>query len=765
MPFLVDSVASEFSWQGLETHLLIHPMIKIRRTRGGKISEVIEPGMADADARNESVMHIEITHQSGSRLGEIKTRLEQILIDVRASVEDWRPMRERMAQIIDEMHASPKGFHVDEVSETRDFLRWIHDNNFTFLGFREYTAKGRGKTAGLVLDPATGLGIMRDPKLSVFEDWGGGGAQAPEVKAFARHRGILLVTKTNHRSTIHRPVHMDAIGIKRLDEKGNLIGQWLFVGLFTSVAYNRTPSSIPLLRRRLQLTMERSGFSANSHDGKALMNILESYPRDELFQIDDDTLFETAMGILHLQERPRTTLFIRRDELERYCSCLVFVPRERYNTDLRQRIQEILADELNGRIAAFFTQLGESSLARCHIIVPMLKGKIPNYDHAAIEERLFQASRSWADHLGDAITERSGEEQAREVLSRWSNAFDHAYQDRYTPDEVIADIEILEHVISSGEIDFNLYRIKGAPANAVRFKIYQPDGALALSDVLPIFEHLGFKVIDEMGPHPVNLEDIGGGSIIMHNFGLETRDCGAVDLSSIRDNFHATFRRVWRGEIESDSFNALVARSGLTWREVVVIRAYCKYLRQAGIAFSQEYMEQTMSANPGVAKDLVSLFMCRFDPAASKTSGSMASRLRNRIAKALDAIASADEDRILRRYLNLIENPTRTNYFQTTPDGGNKSYLSFKLNSQMIDELPLPKPFREIFVYSPRVEGVHLRFGYIARGGLRWSDRREDFRTEVLGLVKAQQVKNAVIVPVGSKGGFVVKRPPTEGGR
>ncbi len=765
MPFLVDSVASEFGWQDLETHLLIHPMVKFRRTKAGKLSEVVEPGMADSDTRNESIMHIEITHQSGDRLKEIKARLEQILIDVRASVEDWQPMRERMAQIIDDMHASPKGYHIDEVSESRDFLRWIHDNNFTLLGFREYKAKGRGKSSALTLNPKTGLGILRDSQLSVFEDWDSGGGQAPEVKAFARHRQILLVTKTNHRSTIHRSVHMDAIGIKRLDEKGNLIGQWLFVGLFTSVAYNRIPSSIPLLRRRLQLTLERSGFAPNSHDGKALMNILETFPRDELFQIDDDTLFETTMGILHLQERPRTAIFIRHDELERYCSCLVYVPRERYNTELRQHIQEILAEELDGRIAAFFTQLGDSSLARCHIIVPMLNGKIPKYDHSAVEERLFQASRSWADHLGDAVTVRSGEEHAREVLSRWSNAFDRAYQGRYTPDEEIQDIEILERVISTGEIDFNLYQVGGSSPNAVRFNIYQPDEALALSDVLPIFEDLGFKVIDEMGPHAVDLKDAGGGSMIMHNFGLEIRDGGAVDLAAIRDNFHATFRRVWRGEIESDGFNALVARSGLAWREVVVLRAYCKYLRQAGIAFSQDYMEQTMSANPGVAKDLVSLFMSRFDPAGIKNAGPQTGRLRRRIAKALDAVVSADEDRILRRYLNLIENTTRTNYFQTTQDGNNKSYVSFKLNSQMIDELPLPKPFREIFVYSPRVEGVHLRFGYVARGGLRWSDRREDFRTEVLGLVKAQQVKNAVIVPVGSKGGFVVKRPPSEVGR
>jgi len=765
MPFLVDSVTAEFSWQGLETLLLIHPIIKVRRTKSGKIGEVIEPGLADSDTLKESFMHIEITHQSGERLLEMRRRLEQILSDVRVSVEDWRPMRERMSQIIEGMTISPKGYHTDEVSEAREFLRWIHDNNFTFLGFREYHIAGVGRSAGLALDPATGLGIMRDPKLSVFEDWGSDGRQSPEIKAFSRRHDILLVTKANHRSTIHRPVHMDAIGIKRLDEKGKLIGQWLFVGLFTSVAYNQIPSSIPLLRRRLQLTLERSGFAPNSHDGKALINILETYPRDELFQIGDDMLFETAMGILHLQERPRTALFIRKDELQRYCSCLVFVPRDRYNTGLRQRIQEILADELHGRIAAFFTQLGDSSLARCHIIVPMLKGKIPAYDHDAIEERLFQATRTWADHLGDAITRVADEERARDILGRWAAAFDSAYQDRYSPDEVIDDIAILENVTATGNIDFNLYRASGAAANTLRFKIYQPDGALALSDVLPIFEDMGFRVIDEMGPHPINLKDAGGGSMVVHNLGLETRDGSDVDLGGIRDNFHDTFRHVWHGDIESDGFNALVARAGLTWREIVILRAYCKYLRQIGITFSQEYMEQTMSANGSVAKDLVDLFMCRLDPAAVNGAEQRAGRIRRRIATALDAIVSADEDRILRRYLNLIENTTRTNYFQPAKGGGHKSYISVKLNSRMIEELPLPRPFREIFVYSPRVEGIHLRFGYVARGGLRWSDRREDFRTEILGLVKAQQVKNAVIVPVGSKGGFVVKRPPQGGGR
>lgn len=760
MPFLVDSIASEVSRQELDVHLLIHPMLKVRRNKAGKLTELVDAGAADSVS--ESFIRLEITRQSGKRLNEIKARFDDILSDIRSAVEDWRPMRDRMGAIIEEFLAAPKGMLTAEATEARDFMRWIHDNNFTFLGYREYDLKGSGKQTKATLNKKAGLGVLRSPNVEVFDEIDTSQSLHMEVRAFVRSQSMLMVTKSNLRSSIHRPVHMDAISIKRYDSSGRVVGQRTFVGLFTSGAYNKAPSEIPLLRRRVLMTMERSGFEDSSHDGKALMNILDTFPRDELFQIDDDQLFDTAMGILHLQERQRTALFIRRDELERYCSCLVFVPRDRYTTELRQRIQEILAEELDGRIAAFFTQLGESALARCHIIVPMLHGRIPKYNISKIEARLVDAARSWADHLGDAATASHGEEKSLKVVSRWAQAFGPDYEHRYTPSDVMYDIETLETVIATGEIGMNLFRLDGAPGNEMRFKIYRQDAPIPLSDVLPIFEDLGFKVIDEGGPHRVQL---GDQVLVIHNFGLETRDGSDVQLAAIRDNFHATFLKVWRGEIESDGFNALVARTGLAWREIVILRALCKYLRQTGITFSQSYMEQTMANNPRIAGDLVGLFMNQFDPAAGKAGSAKAKRLTSKITKALEDVASADEDRILQRYLNLLQSMLRTNFFQPDAQGSNKSYISFKFNARNLDDIPLPKPLREIFVYSPRVEGVHLRFGFVARGGLRWSDRREDFRTEILGLVKAQQVKNAVIVPVGSKGGFVCKQPPRDNSR
>lgn len=760
MPFLVDSVTSEITRQELEVHLLIHPILKVRRTKAGKFAAIVEAGTADS--QSESFIRVEITRQSGARLNELKARFENVLHDVRAAVEDWRPMRERMGTIIEEFLSPPKGMSSDEATEARDFMRWIHDNNFTFLGFREYDLSGSGKQTKATLNKTSGLGLLRSPTTEVFEDIDARQTVPMEVRAFIRNPSLMMVTKSNLRSTIHRPVHMDTISIKRYDAAGRIIGQRLFIGLFTSVAYNKSPRDIPLLRRRIQITMDKAGFAPESHHGKALMNVLETFPRDELLQISDERLFETAMGILHLQERPRTALFIRPDELDRYCSCLVYLPRDRYTTELRQHIQEILAEELGGRIAAFYTQLGEDSLARCHIIVPMLNGHIPKYDHARIEARLVQAARSWADHLGDALTASQGEEKSLAVVSRWANAFEPDYHHRYTPQEAIFDIATLEEVLATNEIGMNLFRLDGAPNHKVRFKIYRKNDPIALSEVLPIFEHLGFKVIDEAGPHRIRLSD---DNLVIHNFGLETRDGSAVQMAAIRDNFHATFLKVWKGEVESDGFNALVARTGMAWREVVVLRALCKYLRQTGITFSQEYMEQTMANNPRIAADLVNLFMNQFDPGTGKAGDTKAKRLKTKINKALDDVASADEDRILRRYLNLLDSMLRTNFFQSAADGAEKSYISFKFDARMLDELPLPKPLREIFVYSPRVEGVHLRFGFVARGGLRWSDRREDFRTEILGLAKAQQVKNAVIVPVGSKGGFVCKLPPADGSR
>lgn len=765
MPFLVDSVSAELGRRELPIHLVIHPICKVRRGKSGNLLDILERGQMDVDAKAESFMHFQIAQQPEAALRDIVKSIRDVLDGVRAAVEDWRPMRERMEVVIEDLSHEPKGIQAEETSEVRELLRWFHDNHYTFLGFREYKISGSGKKTKVSVDSKSGLGVLRDSSIAVFESYEDKGTLSDEVVEFLGKRDLLSVAKTNQRSVVHRSVHMDALGIKKFDRSGKVIGYQLFVGLFTSVAYNLSPRGIPLLRRRLKNIVDRAGFSRDSHDGKALLNILETYPRDELFQISEDNLFKIATGILHLQDRQRVALFIREDTFKRYLSCMVFVPRDRYDTNLRQRIQEILANAVGGTPSAFFTQLGDSPLARVHLIIKLSESKIPKYDTAALEAEITQATRSWSDKILDALIERDGEARAHELNVRFKSAFGTPYQEQYSSHEVLLDLGIIEDVDTTGEIGFHLYRPDDADKNTVRFKLYSPEKQIPLSDVLPVFEHMGFKVINEGGPHEVKVPDASFKRLVIHDFGLETRDGASIDVEKTRDNFEEAFARVWHGDAESDGFNALVVGAGLAWREIVILRAYCKYLRQVGITFSQSYMEQTLAKHSSFARMLVDMFVLKFDPAAKKKKGPGADKLQKTYLEKLEDVSSADEDRILRRFINVLDVTNRTNFYQTTKDGDLKSYVSFKIDSQAVDEMPLPRPFREIWVYSPRVEGVHLRFGYVARGGLRWSDRPEDFRTEILGLVKAQQVKNAVIVPVGSKGGFVCKQPPADNSR
>ncbi|MBT7505133.1 MAG: NAD-glutamate dehydrogenase [Rhodospirillales bacterium] len=762
MPFIVDSITAELTSRDLATHSIIHPIIPMVRTAKGKMQNVAPLGTADPDVSRESFIHIEITQQTPDYLKDLKQKLEIILSDVRCAVEDWRSMRHRMWALIEELETGGAAGHAaEEVAEGRDFLRWIHDNHFTFLGYRDYTFTRKGKRIISTIDKKSGLGILRNAGRIVFEAQAKGEDTPTEVKAFLRNPDLLMVTKTNERTTVHRPVHMDAIAIKRLDEKGNVIGQRIFVGLFTSVAYNRSPREIPMLRQKLDRTVQRAGFRPASHDGKNLTNILETFPRDELFQVSDDELFETAMGILHLEERARVALFVRKDDLERHMSCMVFVPRDRFDTDFRKDVGKILAEAFNGRLVAFRTQFGDGPLARVHFIVKTTPGKIPAYDVSAIEAQMVAASRSWKDNLIEAMSERYNERETTDYLARYGDAFGLGYQEQYGATSLVTDMEMVDQVLEANVIGMNLYDITGTKDALVRFKLYHPDSTIPLSDVLPLFEDMGFRVIEE-SPHRVEPNDGSGRHVMMHDFGLEAHDGKSVNCDDIRTDFLEAFFKVWYGQAESDGFNGLVCAAGMSWRSVSIIRAYCKYLRQAGIPYSQSYMEQTLLRNAGIARKIVDLFKVQFDPDGPKTRDRDAKRIHASIISALEKVTSADEDRIIRRFVNVVDCSLRTNFYQVGEDGNEKPYLSIKLKSREIDELPLPRPFREIFVYSPRIEGVHLRFGMVARGGLRWSDRPEDFRTEVLGLVKAQQVKNSVIVPVGSKGGFVLKQAPTE---
>ena len=761
MPFLVDSVKSTIDRFDLKIRFIIHPIIFVRRNTNGNMVEVRDPEQQVERASIESFIRIEILEQARPCEAAIQKKIETTLNDVRTAVDDWQPMRERMFRVIEELVLEPKGSSPDDVQEVQEFLRWIYDNNFTFLGFQNLKFVGKGGNLKVVAENNLSLGIMRNmeaPGIGLMRK------MPDEVLGFLTKPSLLLVTKTDARATVHRAVNMDVIGIKKIDPRGRVRGLWFFVGLFTSAAYNKSPRDIPLLRRRITKILNKTGYARTSHDGKFLNNILETFPRDELFQASDAHLFNMALGVLRLQDHQRVALFVRSDRFQRFFSCLAYVPRERYTTELRRRMEEILINAFGGIDSQFFTQLGDSPMARVHFVISTEIDKTSKFDVAKIEALLAKAAQSWSDRISEVLLGRHGESQGTALLKSYGEAFGAGYKDRYPLTEVLEDINEIERIRRDGGVGMNFYRTIDSPADRFRFKIYRFGESIPLSDAIPIFEHLGFKVIDEAGPHIVNINDAEKIKLILHDFGLASTAGARVDLEGVRDNFHQTFERVWNGDIESDGFNALIPYAGLAPRQVMVLRAMCKFLLQARTPFSQTYMEQTLVANHGIARDIVKMFEATFNPQTTADLR-LKKRIRHRILRKLEDVQNADQDRIVRCYLNLLDSMLRTNFYQIDIKGNSKPYLSFKLDSQKIEDLPQPRPLREVFVYSPSVEGVHLRFGKVARGGLRWSDRREDFRTEVLGLVKAQQVKNAVIVPVGSKGGFVVKKAPMSGGR
>ncbi len=761
MPFLIDSVASELNRRDLTIHLVIHPILRIQRNAQGQMTNIFEPGEGDDRAKHESFIRTEVDRRSAQEaLDVIAEGVRQTLRQVRLVVADWRPMLRRLYETVERLETTPPPLPEDQVKEVGDFLRWIGDSHFTFIGFCAYRLHGGGYEDV----PESALGLLRDP---AFDEMNGvlGGLLPPEVQNFLQAPRVVMITRSKTRSPVHRPVPLDQISVKTFDKDGEVTGEFRFMGLFTSVAYSRSPLEIPLLRRRVLKTVERSGLSPESHDGKALINILETFPRNELFQISSQELLDISLGILHLQERQRTRLFVRQDPYERTVSCLVYVPRDRYNTDLRMRMHEILLDAFMGESATFTVHVSDEPLARVHFIIETVPGKLPAYDAHEIERRIIDAVQTWTDALRERLVAHFGEEQGLEMLHRYEDAFPTAYREEFGAQVAALDIEKIESIAGDSGPDFamDLYSPFEQTPGLVKFKLFQIEDPVPLSDILPVLEDMGFKVIGER-PFLVEARN-GTPPVWIHDFNMLTRPMDEIDLAQVRDSFHEAFARVWTGEMENDGFNRLVLLAGLSWREVVLLRAYCKHLRQAGIPFSQDYMEETLAQNSMLTKLLVELFRVRFDPKGEADIEARVESLDNKILQALEAVVSLDEDRILRRYRNAILATLRTNYFQTADSGEPKPYLALKLDSSALEELPLPRPFVEIFVYSPRMEGIHLRGGKVARGGIRWSDRREDFRTEVLGLMKSQMVKNAVIVPVGAKGGFVCKRIPEEGGR
>ena len=760
MPFLVDSTRMEVNTRSFGIHLMLHSIVKVRRDDGGRLLEVLPPDAQDADVVSESIIHLEVDRQTEPEaLEELRACTGRVLSQVRAAVEDWPAMLEKVAEAASGFDEGPPPVSGEDLDEARAFLDWISADNFTFLGYREYDLATENGEDALTTVGGTGLGILREPNRPASRSFS---RLPPEVRRLARRPNLLNLTKANSRSTVHRPSYMDYVGIKRFDANGEPVGERRFLGLYTFTAYSTSVFDIPIVRRKARYVLERSGFPRGSHNEKDLVEILETYPRDELFQMGREELYDIALGILHIQERQRVKLFLRRDTYGRFFSCLVYVPRDRYDTDVRRRMQDILQDSLGGTSSAFDVRLSESVLARLHFIVYVDPAGEPRQDPEDIEERLAETTRSWSDNLYEALVEGLGEEAGTELFHKYRDAFPPGYRAGFLARTAVSDIRRIEELSSEDDLGMSLYHPIEEPEEFLGFKLFRSGDQISLSSILPLLEDMGVEVVDER-PHKV--EPPNSPPVWIYDFGLVDESRGEFQTGEVREIFQDAFARAYRGLVENDGFNRLVLRARLTWRQVTILRAYCKYLRQAGTTFSQAYMEDTLFANPHIARLLVDLFETRFDPRGRDDSEPASERLKQAIEEALDGVVSLDEDRIMRNFLAVALATVRTNYYQTDDAGQPKAYLSFKLDPREVPLLPLPRPRFEIFVYSPRSEGVHLRGGGVARGGIRWSDRREDFRTEVLGLMKAQTVKNAVIVPVGAKGGFVVKRPPAEGGR
>ena len=765
MPFLVDSVINELARQSIPVHLMVHPVVRVQRWKNGSVVRLLSDDTPrDVPGTRESFMHVEVAQQvSPEALQGVVTGLKRVLGDVRAAVVDWPKMRSRVATVLAELDAFPPPLPESELDESKEFLRWLDQGHFTFLGYREYRFRRRQKRLVPEIVPNSGLGILRRDERRHFDGLRDQGALPPDVQDFIQQPHLLLISKGPHRATVHRNVYLDMIGVKQFDDRGRVIGERLFLGLFTLAAYNRSPQLIPLLRRRVRETMERARLQTSSHDGKTLLHILETFPRDDLFQISDDALLEICIGILNGRERARTALFLWQDAFERFVSCLVFLRLDRHNTTLRQQIQQLLETAFGGRCRSFDTQIDQNSvLARIHFVIETEPGKIPRYDAEALEREVAEMARSWSDRLHDALVASQGEREATTLLARYETAFDGAYQQSCDTATAVVDLRYVEEALRRHAPALHLYRSDGQPLDEVQLRVYRPDQPVPLSDALPILENLGFRVIEE---RPFRVVPRDATAVWIHDFGLVHRARAAIDLERIGPALREALARVWFGHMEDDGFNRLVVNPGLTWRQVVVLRAYAKYLKQAQIPFSEAYMQDTLANNPELTRAIVNWFESEFDPHLASRSAEGTNSFRAEVDGRLESVASLDEDRIITAFVQAIGATLRTNYFQRGAQGHAKPYLSLKLDSHRLPFLPLPRPMVEIFVYSPQMEGVHLRFGKVARGGLRWSDRREDFRTEVLGLVKAQQVKNALIVPVGSKGGFVVKQPPADSSR
>ncbi|XBQ17028.1 MAG: NAD-glutamate dehydrogenase [Oceanicaulis sp.] len=764
-PFLVDSVMGEIASHGLDVLAMFHPVVQVRREEGG--ARVDKGGRCIP----ESMIQVHLDALTPEMRETLEDGVRRTLADVRDAVEDWSDMRAQMDEAIAHIEDANTPCSREELDEALSFLKWLRDNHFAFLGSRVYRfavdENGELKREEPDVYEETGRGVLRDPEVNVLRKSDEPLLLTPAIEAYMRAPSPVIVAKANLKSRVHRRVYMDYIGVKRYREDGAVIGEVRFVGLFTAEAYDQMAREVPLIRRKVRRVLEKAAKQPGSHSAKKLQNIVENYPRDELFQTDESDLLQIGLGILHLYDRPRTKLFLRRDQFDRFVSALLFVPRDRYNSKVRAEAGELLREAFDGRLSAFYPSFGDGPLARVHFIIGLNPFNHPEPDASELERRIVALARTWEDELHNAAR-ASQDGDLRRATPRYLAGYSAGYRERFAPEEALADIARMERLDGETVHTARAYRLEGEGADRVRVKLYQLGDPIALSTVMPVLEHLGLHVLGEAGYKVRRKTEDGEETVWVHEFEARLAIGEIESIAEVAEPFEDALLAVLDDRAESDGFNRLILSIGVSWREAAFLRTCARYRAQSGLDPSQAIQEEAFAAHPKIAKLLLDLAAVRFDPSRETSLDERAEeskKIGKQIREHLDQVESLDHDRVLRRILRMLEAVLRTNFYQTGANGRPKPWISLKIDSRKVRELPAPKPYREIFVWSPRVEGVHIRFGPVARGGLRWSDRREDFRTEVLGLVKAQQVKNAVIVPVGSKGGFYPKRLPDKSER
>lgn len=774
MPFLTDSIRLELNRRHIRIHHLQSRVLQVVRDEPGNLVDVLErneEGKALDNGeylRKEALINFEISrHSDPSELAEIRKALVEILLDIRAVVDGYHPMGEMLEAACNDIAKAAANKHSNKslIEESQAFLRWLGQGHYTFLGYSEFNLVEQSKGKGSVLQeaPESRQGLFKrvhqeKEPLNVSEFNLG-------MAVFYTGEDCIAFTKSKNRSRIHRSAYSDYVVVKKYDDSGNVTGERRFLGLYTSAVYDNKVAIIPLIRQKVEFVVDQTETDINTYDGKNLLRILETMPRDEMFQISKEQLLQLSTDVAQINERPQVRLFMRADPYGKFINCLLYVPRDIFSTRVRERIQNMITTEINAEECEFNTYFSESILARAHLVFKLKPEYNSDFDVRVLEQKTIDITRGWDENFYSSLVENLGEEEGIKVHRRYESAFSDAYRESYDARSAVADIAIMKDLSEEKPIAMGFYQPLNSKPNQIRFKIFHNREPLHLSRIVPVLENFSLKVLGEF---PFDIEPDGLPVVWLHDFNLVFEGSIQVDVPSAKRVFQEAFEAIWLQQAENDAFNRLVLGARISWREVAILRSYARYMKQTEFNFGMEYIADTLAKHTDITRNLIALFKGKFDPRINqftKQDVDRIERLQVKILDALDGVDNLNDDRIIRRYLDLLKGTLRTNYFQKEADGSIKDYISFKLAPRLIPDIPEPRPMYEIFVYSPRVEGVHLRGGAVARGGLRWSDRLQDYRTEVLGLVKAQQVKNAVIVPSGAKGGFVMKQPPKNANR